>query len=366
MGARPSRASAGRRKVIVDSKSVEQGVRPPGRTADPAALHKKMMQLLSNLWITRAIGTFVRLGIADAIEAGTEDYQAIAAARGLVADRVYRLLRALSTSGIVAETAPGRFTLTPLGRLLGSRASSSMRTAAVLLNDYFADMWAGLDEALVDGGTAFDGIKGQPFFHWLKQHPDEAERFHRMMVEVHGPETPPIVAAYDFDACRHIVDVGGGNGSLISAILAAFPGRRATLFDLPEGIAAAARGEGGPLPGVTLVAGDAFSAVPDGGDLYLLRHLMHDYDDAQCLRILSSVRRAMLPQARVLVLEKPIPTDDRPTPGRWLDLHVMLLTGGRERTVEEYEQLFAQVGLKLARILPTAHPAMDILEATAV
>ena len=349
----------------MDSKGVEQSAKPAGRPVDPAALHKKMMQLLSNLWITRAIGTFVRLGIAEAIEGGTEDYREIAAARGLVADRVYRLLRALSTSGIVTEIAPGRFTLTPLGALLGARSPTSMRTAAVLLNDYFADMWARLDDALRDGGTAFDGIKGPPFFDWLKQHPDEAERFHRMMVEVHGPETPPIIAAYDFGACSHIVDVGGGNGSLLSAILVAFPGRRATLFDLPEGIAAAARREGGPLPGVTLVAGDAFSAVPEGGDLYLLRHLMHDYDDAECLRILTSVRRAMLPQARVLVLEKPIPTDDRPTPGRWLDLHVMLLTGGRERTVPEYERLLARAGLALARVLPTTHPAMDIIEAVA-
>ncbi len=352
-----------RRNRIVDIKSADQSVKPAVRPADPAALHKKMMQLLSNLWVTRAVGTFVRLGIADAIENGVDDYHKIAAERGLIADRVYRLLRALSTSGIVAETAPGRFALTPLGCLLGARAPQSMGTAAVLLNDYFADMWAHLDEALVDGGTAFDQLKGQPFFSWLKQYPDQAKQFHRMMVEVHGPETTPIIEAYDFGACRHIVDVGGGNGSQLSAILAAFPGRRATLFDLPEGIAAAERGEGGPLPGVALVAGDAFKAVPDGGDLYLLRHLMHDYDDAECLRILASVQRAMLPQARVLVLEKPIPTDDRPTPGRWLDLHVMLLTGGRERTVEEYEQLFEQVGLKLARIIPTKHPAMDIIEA---
>jgi hypothetical protein len=350
---------------IVDIKSVDQNVKPLVRPADPAALHKKMMQLLSNLWITRALGTFVRLGIADAIENGIEDYRRIAADRGLIADRVYRLLRALSTAGIVAEGGHGRFTLTPLGRLLGSRSPQSMGTAAVLLNDYFADMWAHLDEALVDGGTVFGRLKGQPFFHWLKQYPDQARQFHRMMVEVHGPETSPIIEAYDFGACRHIVDVGGGNGSLLSAILAAFPGRRATLFDLPEGIAAAERGEGGPLPGVALIAGDAFTAVPQDGDLYLLRHLMHDYDDAECLRILASVRRAMLPQARVLVLEKPIPTDDRPTPGRWLDLHVMLLTGGRERTVEEYERLLEKTGFKISRILPTKHPAMDIIEAAA-
>ena len=348
----------------MDIKNVDQRADPRARPADPGALHKKMMQLLSNLWVTRAIGTFVRLGIADAIERGLNDYRMIASDRGLIADRVYRLLRALSTSGIVAESGQGRFVLTPLGRLLGSDSPQSMGTAAVLLNDYFAEMWAHLDEALVDGGTAFDKLKGQPFFHWLKRYPDQAKQFHRMMVEVHGPETAPILDAYDFGGCRHIVDVGGGNGSLLSAILAKFPGRRATLFDLPEGIAAAERGEGGPLPGVALIAGDAFTAVPEGGDLYLLRHLMHDYEDAECLRILTSVRRAMLPQARILVLEKPIPTDDRPTPGRWLDLHVMLLTGGRERTIDEYEALLETAGFKLTRILPTMHPAMDIIEAT--
>src|SRR5439155_23408133 len=134
-------------------------------------------------------------------------------------------------------------------------------------------------------------------------------------VAVHGPETPALVSAYDFSTFNHIVDIGGGNGSVLSAIIAAFPGRRATLFDLPEGIAAARRGEGGPLPGVTLVAGDVFAGVPEGGDGYLLRHVLHDFDDPEAERILVNVRRAMLPQARVIVFEAPVPTDDTPTPG---------------------------------------------------
>ena len=171
-----------------------------------------------------------------------------------------------------------------------------------------------------------------------------------MMLEVHGPETPAIVAAYDFSQFKHIIDIGGGNGSLLSAILAAHPRLRATLFDLPEGIAAAKRGEGGPLPGVTLAAGDVFEAVPEGGDLYLFRHLLHDYADDEAVKILHNIRRAMRPDARVLVLEKPVPVDDTPGPGRWLDLHVMLLTGGAERTLEEYSALFARADLKLARV----------------
>ena len=341
-----------------------------GRASDaaagPAQLHKKMLQLLSSLWVTRAVGSFARLGLADVMEGGAEEAAAIAAARGLVPDRVYRLLRALSTVGIVAEPAHGRFTLTPLGRLLGSHAPNSTRTTAIFLNDYFADMWMHLDDALAGERTAFEALKGRPFFEWLGENPDEARRFNRMMLEVHGPETPAIVAAYDFSLFDHVVDVGGGNGSLLSAVLAAYPNRRGTLFDMAEAIAAAKRGEGGPLPGVSFVSGDVFTTpAPDGGDVYLIRHLMHDYDDPDCVRILSNVRRAMKPTARVLVLEAPLPSDDSPGPGRWLDLQVMVLCSGRERTVEEYAALFAKAGLRLNRTVPTQHPAMTVIEAVA-
>jgi O-methyltransferase domain len=332
---------------------------------DPT-LHKKMLQLLSSLWVTRAIGAFARLGLADVMAEGAEDSAAISSARGLSPDRIDRLLRALSTVGIVSEATRGRFALTPLGRLLTSRAPNSVRTTAILLNDYLADMWSRLDDALAGKSTGFEALKGQPFFAWLSEHPDEAKRFNRMMLEVHGPETPAIVAAYDFAPFKHIVDIAGGNGSLLSAVLAAYPNRRATLFDLEEAIAAARCGEGGPLLGVSFVVGDVLtSAAPEGGDLYLMRHLMHDYEDGDCVRILANVRHAMRADARVLVLEAPLPSDDNPGPGRWLDLQVMMLCGGRERTVEEYAALFAKAGLRLARTIPTRHPAMTVIEAVA-
>jgi hypothetical protein len=345
-------------KISTDKTSVDKA------PTDSGALHKKMMQLLSSLWVTHAIGTFARLGLADAVAGGADTAEAIAAPRGLVVDRVYRLLRALSTCGIVTESAGGRFALTPLGRLLTSDSPHSMRTSASLLTDYHADIWANLDGAL-KGGVAFETLNGQPLFSWLAAHPQEGARFQRMMVEVHSPETPAIVAAYDFSRFETIVDVGGGHGMLLSAILAAYPSVRGTLFDLQEGVDAARRGAGGPLPGVTFVAGDVFESVPAGADAYLFRHLLHDYDDDDCLRMLANVRRAMKPDSHVLVLEKTVPTDDTPGPGRWLDLHVMLLTGGRERTAPEYETLFAKAGLRLNRVLPTAHPAVEIIEAVA-
>jgi O-methyltransferase domain len=333
--------------------------------ADPAALHKKMLQLLSGLWVTHAIGSFARLGIADAISAGAEDADAIASARKLNPDRVNRLLRALSTVGLVTETTPGRFALTQLGGLLTSDAPHSMRTTASLLTGVLGDMWARLDDAVTDGSPAFETMTGQSLFAYLAERPDEALNFHRMMVEVHGPETPAIVAAYDFSRFRHIVDVGGGNGSLLSAIVAAFPGPRATLFDLPEGILAARRGEGGPLPNVTLRSGNVFDGVPPGGDAYLLRHVMHDFEDEDCVRILANIRAVMLPQARVLVLEAPVPVTATPGPGRWLDLHMMLLANGRERSLDHYARLFAAAGLRLQHSIATQHPAMSIIEAAA-
>jgi hypothetical protein len=346
-----------------------ESVKPPEAAKKPvpdaASLHKKMMQLLSSLWVTHAIGTFARLGLADLIEAGVDSAEAIAGQRGLVTDRVYRLLRALSTCGIVTEGTGGRFALTPLGRMLTSNAPNSMRTSAALLTDYHAEIWANLDSAM-KGGVVFEQINGQPLFSWLAANPEEGARFQRMMVEVHAPETPAIVAAYDFSQFGHIIDVGGGHGMLLSAILAAHPNVRGTLFDLQAGIDAAKRGAGGPLPGVTFVAGDVFERVPADGDAYLLRHLLHDYDDAECLKMLGNVRAAMKPDSRVLVLEKTVPTDDTPGPGRWLDLHVMLLSGGRERTVPEYQALFAKAGLHLNRVLPTAHPAVEVIEVVAV
>ena len=342
-----------------------ESVKPPKSSTDPGSLHKKMMQLLSSLWVTQAIGSFARMGLADTMEQGADDAASIAAPRGLSVDRVYRLLRALSTVGIVTEGTGGKFALTPLGKMLTSDAPNSMKTSAELLTEYNGDIWGKLDGALT-GGIAFEALKGQQLFPWLHANPKEGARFQRMMVEVHSPETPAIVAAYDFSQFKRIVDVGGGHGMLLSAILAAHPSVQGTLFDLQEGIDAAKRGAGGPLPGVTFVAGDVFTTpVPAGLDVYLFRHLLHDYDDDDCIKMLQNVRKAMRPDSRVLVLEKTVPTDDTPGPGRWLDLHVMLLTGGRERTEDEYRSLFTKAGLKLARVLPTVHPAVEIIEAVA-
>ena len=345
----------------MDGKSAKDSAAP----ASQPQLHKKMLQLLSSLWVTRAVGTFARLGLADVMAQGIEDHAAIAAARGLVPDRVYRLLRALSTVGVVSEPERGRFVLTPLGRLLGAEASGSMRTTAIYLNDYFADMWVHLDDAMAGERTAFEALKGRPFFDWLGEQPAEAQRFNRMMYEVHGPETPAIVAAYDFSAFGHIVDIGGGNGALLSAILAAYPDRRATLFDMAEAVAAAKRGEGGPLPGVNFVTGNVFETAPADGDAYLIRHLLHDYDDPECLKILGHVRRAM--QAGGARAGAGGAAAVRRQPRSW-PLARSAGPGAVRRSRTHGRRIRSPVRasrLRLSRTIPTRHPAMTIVEAVA-
>src|SRR5581483_2213309 len=187
-----------------------------------------MMQLLSSLWVTHAIGSFARLGLADAMEAGADTAEAIARPKGLITDRVYRLLRALSTCGIVTEGAGGRFALTPLGKMLTSSAPNSMKTSAELLTEYNGEIWSKLDGAL-SGGIAFEALKGAPMFNWLHANPKEGARFQRRMVVLHSPETPAIVAAYEVSPFPHIIDVGCGHGRLLSTSIAVHTNARVAL-----------------------------------------------------------------------------------------------------------------------------------------
>ena len=258
----------------------------------PALLHKKMLQLLSSLWVTRAVGTFARLGLADVMEEGVEDHAAIAAARGLVPgsglsaaaralDRRHRQRRPRADASRSRRSA----------RLLSAHAPNNTRTTAIFLNDYFADMWSHLDDALTGERTAFEALKGRPFFDWLGEQPDEARRFNRMMLEVHGPETPAIVAAYDFSQCRAHRRCRRRQRRRCCRPCSPpirTSARRCSTWRRPSPPPSAGRAV--RLPGVTFVAGDVFeTAAPEGGDLYLIRHLMHDYDD----RGLRSNSRAM-------------------------------------------------------------------------
>ena len=222
--------------------------------------------------------------------------------------------------------------------------------------------WARLLDAVRTGRPSFELVFGAPRFDWLAQNPEAAALFQAAMVALGGDVIEPIATGYDFGDLGVVVDVGGGHGGLLSAILAHHPGVKGILFDLPEGIAAASAGLGGPLPRCELVAGNFFESVPEGADVYLMKKVLHDWSDDDAVRILINCRRAMAPGGRVLVAETLVPPGNTADPIKVMDVNMLVVTGGRERTADEFAALFARADLAAGRILPTGS-RISIIEA---
>jgi O-methyltransferase domain len=201
-------------------------------------------------------------------------------------------------------------------------------------------------------------------FEYLAQHPDDAALFSETMVGVHGQEPPAVAAAYDFSPFDLVVDVGGATGNLLSAILAHHPGPRGVLFDLPHVAreAPALLKQKGVGDRVTIAAGDFFKTIPDGADAYLLSHILHDWSEDRCRAILDNVRKAMKPASRLLIVEMLLPEGDAPHPGKMIDLLMLVMTGGQERSEAEYRELLGSAGFQLTRVVPT-NSAVSIVEA---
>ncbi|UCD47685.1 MAG: methyltransferase [Deltaproteobacteria bacterium] len=313
-------------------------------------------RMIVGSWVTQAIYVAAEIGIADILAAGPRTADELA--RGLRMDgpSLYRVLRALASIDIFREDGEGRFSLTPMGKLLESDAPGSKRSLARMAGAEFYRSWGGLLPSLKTGGAAFDEVFGKPFFHYMSANPDRWRIYDDAMTGVHDSETIPVLDAYDFTPFETIVDVGGGNGLALAAILRRHPGIRGVLFDLPA-VADRARevvAGAGVSDRCRIVGGDFFDSVPSSGDAYLLRHVIHDWEDGEAITILGNCRDAMQPGGRVLVVETVIPSGNEPCFGKWLDL-MMLVVGGRERTREQYGDLFSAAGLRLTRVVPTAH-----------
>ncbi len=312
-------------------------------------------QTFGSAWVAQAIGVAAELGIADHLAQCPRTAGELAALTDAHGGALARLLRALTGVGLFARDSQGRFSLTPRGELLRSDAPGSQRAYAAMMAAEFQQTWGELLHSVRTGEPGFDKRYGMPFFEYMTKHPDRHRMYDAAMTGVHGPETVPVLDAYDFGAFRTVVDVGGGNGLALTTILGRHSGLAGILFDLPA-VAERAR--------ATLAAsavsqrcrvegGDFFRAVPAGADAYVLRHVIHDWQDPEATAILRRCREAMHPDGRVLVVEMVIPPGDEPSFGKWLDL-MMLLVDGRERTEEEYARLFSAAGLALNRVVPTA------------
>lgn len=303
------------------------------------------------------------LGIADLLADGARSVDELATASGTHAPSLYRLLRALASIGIFAEDDTGRFRLTPLAEPLCANAPCSVRNMIRFLGaPMLVESWTQLLYSVETGQPAFNHLHGMGLYAYLDQHPGAAAIFHAGMAAT--ARHPAVLAAYDFAGASVVVDVGGGNGTLISAILHAYPALRGILFERPE-IAAGARErmEREGLAGrCEVVGGSFFEAVPEGGDLYILSDVLHNWGDEEAIEILASCRRAMTESGRLLVIQQVLPPGNEPSLGKFADLNMLTVLGGRERTEDEFRRLLAGGDFALIRVIATSD-SYSIVEA---
>jgi O-methyltransferase domain/Dimerisation domain len=328
-------------------------------TAGGPGPEAQLMSLLMGNYSLQMLATAVRMGVFDVLAKEPASANLVAERADTLPDPTYRLLRALTMLGALTELPDRRFALGSLGQLLRSDAPCSF--APLTLNNaapWGAEVSWTLLHSMKTGQSGFRHRYGMSMFEWLSEHPEEERWFSEGMSTFSGVENGCILASYDFAAHARIVDVGGAHGALLKAILQAHPKCSGTLFDKPSVIERAATLVGEPFVGerCSLSAGDFFESVPGGGDLYLLKHVLHDWDDAQALRILQSVSAAMPRGAAVLIAEQGVAPPGVPNPGKLLDVVVLSLLGGRERTASELASLMDQAGLRFEREVPTPGP----------
>mgnify|MGYP002622383574 CR=1 FL=1 len=331
----------------------------------PAAAPQQLDRMIAGSCISQAIYAAARFDVAGLLSAGPKSVAELAEATSTHPDALYRLLRALASAGVFAEISPRRFALTPLAELLRDDVPGSKRDLSLMMGDEQFRAFAEIDQGVRTGKTVFEKIYGMPVFDYLAEHPEKARIFDRAMVGIHGRDPEAILAAYDFSGVGVVADVGGGNGSQITALLQKYPAARGILFDLPHVIERARPSieAAGLADRCELVGGSFFERVPAGADVYLLRHIIHDWDEAKVLAILRTCRAAMKPDSKLLIVESVIPEGNAPCVGKLLDLVLLLVGGGRERTAGEYRDLLARAGFELRQVVPT-ETEVSVIEAT--
>jgi hypothetical protein len=313
-------------------------------------------QLICGYWHSQCVYVAAKLGIADLLANGPRSIDDLARQTGTHRPSLFRLLRALASLGVFAEEPGQRFALTPAAEPLRRDVPGTQWAMAAMMGEEHFRAWSELLYSVRTGQIAFDKIFGMPCFEFLSQNPEQAALFDKAMVGVHGRETSAMLDVYDFSTFGSVADIGGGNGSTLCGILKRHASIHGTLFDLPGVIerAGVAIEAAGLSDRVHLVAGSFFESIPGGVDAYVLRHIIHDWEDSKAIRILSNVRQAIRADGRLLVVESVIPPGNEPFFGKLLDLTMLVIPGGQERTAEEYRDLFAKSGFRLTRIVPTA------------
>ena len=324
-----------------------------------------LIQLVFGKCISMALSVVAKLRVADLLADGPKTIADLATRTKTHAPSLYRVLRTLAAVDVFAEQADGRFALTPMGEYLRTGVKGSLRGIADSCgSDFQWRPWGRLLESVQTGRTAFDSVFGEPVFDYLGKHPDESAVFNEGMTGFTSNIAPAVAEAYNFAAFKTIVDVGGGHGVLLNTILQAYPAVNGIVFDAPHVVVGAedAIRQAGLNGRCRAVGGDFFQSVPAGGDAYLMKHIIHDWPDDRATTILRNCRKGVNAGGKLLLVELVLKPANEPDMGKIIDLEMLVVASGKERTEAEYRALLAGAGWRLTRVVPTKSPT-QIVEA---
>lgn len=331
------------------------------------SLATEVRRLVEGYQVSQAVHVAATLRIADGLAEGARASDELAEATGTHPPSLYRLLRALASVGVLRELDGRCFELTPLGECLRSDTPDSIAGwAAFIGRPYYWQAWAGLLHSIRTGENAFQHVHGTDVWTYRSTRPEESAIFDEAMTSLSRRSNAAVLAAYDFGRFQTLADVGGGKGALLAAVLAANPKLRGVLFDQPHVVsgAHALLESAGVVDRCRLVAGSFFESVPNGCDAYVLRAVIHDWDDSDSIRILEAVRRAIADIGTLLLIERVVAPANEGRDAKFSDLNMLVGAGGRERTPKEYAALLHRAGFSLTRMIPAG--VYSVLEARPV
>lgn len=328
----------------------------------------RLMRMVNGFWLSQMISVVSRLGVADALHEKPRTAAELAEVVGAHGESLYRVLRALACVDVLVEDEEGSFSLTELGQYLRKDHPDSVRALSMMEGEELYQAWGQLLHSVKTGESGFDKAHGKNLFEYLADVPESRELFDTWLSTVYSADSEQVATTYDFSAARKVVDIGGGNGHLLSVILDHHPETQGVIFDLPEAMDKARRSieKAGLTSRCEAVSGSFFESVPSGADVYLLRYIIHDWQDDDSVKILKTCRDAMHDGSRLLIIECVIPPGNDWFPGKLLDVNMLVVTGGKERTSAQYEALFQRAGLRTRKIWSTAIPRLSIVEAEPV
>ncbi|MEK6281375.1 MAG: methyltransferase [Acidobacteriota bacterium] len=350
----------------IENTPFQQTSDKPGAAATESAPPEAVLtQMITGSLGSQAVYVAAKLGVADLLVDGHRNVDELAQAAGADAPSLYRVLRALSSFGVFTELKDRVFALTPTAELLRSDSPGSLRDLAIFMGeDWHWRVWGRTLYSVRTGKPAWAEVHGDEVFPYFATNPEAAKIFDRAMTSLSNLAINAVIEAYDFSDIQTLVDVAGGHGRLLTAILDANASVKGVLFDQPHVLEGARDSDQVKAvgPRCELVSGDFFQSVPAGADGYIMKHIIHDWDDERALEILKNIGKVMKEDGRVMLVESVITDSNQPDFGKLLDIEMLVSPGGKERTAAEYKDLFARAGLRLTRIVPTKSP-YSVIEA---